>query len=430
MEKIKCYTRDGYVNYYGSDELVMIPSEYDVKKDKFRGVWFSTVENIDLKPFENAEDGKKFIDGVIETYKKFNLNAIVFQARPTNDAMYKSELNPWSAYLNKDRIDDKDPGFDVFGYLVEQANLNGIEVHAWLNPYRVTNRDLNKKNMSKMDYLNTLSERNFARLNPDLVLETSEHHLILDPASVKVQEFLVETVLEIANNYNITAVHIDDYFYPYDEIVDEDEDKKRMQICPYLDKATFRRYNVNEMIRKIHEGLKRANKKVEFGISPFAVYRTNSKWFEKAGDKGGWYKGSNNIYTEFQCYEGLYSDIYLWMKEGWIDYVCPQNYFPLDGYRELENGEIVETVKYADVIRWWSNICKETKTKLYIGMGPYLVKDEGKWSNVEELVNQLKLNNTYDNVSGFTMFTYRNFVSDRFETMKKVQNRLLELWNK
>ena len=430
MNKIKCFTREGYVNYYDSEELVMIPDEYDISKDKIRGVWFSTVENIDLVPFETKEEGMKFIDGVIETYKKYNLNCIVFQVRPTNDAMYRSSINPWSKYLNKDRMEDVDPGFDMFGYLVEKANENNMEVHAWINPYRVTNRDLSKANMTKMDYLNTLSERNFARINPNLVLETSEHHLILDPASVEVQNYLVDTVMEIANNYNITAVHIDDYFYPYDELVDERENEKRMKICPYLDLATFRRYNVNEMIRKIHEALKHANKKVEFGISPFAVYRTNKKYMERANVEGGWYRGSNNSHESFQCYDGLFSDVYLWMKEGWIDYVCPQDYFPIDGYKTLESGEQVDIVKYADVVRWWDAICKETKTKLYIGMPLYRVKDEGVWANEEELIDQLKINNTYDKVEGFMIFTYSNLVRSRSETLKKVQERLVKEWNK
>lgn len=429
MNKIKCYTRDGFVNYYKSDELVLVPDEYDISKDEFRGVWFSTVENIDFNPFESSEDGMAYIDSVVETLKKFNMNACVFQVRPTNDALYKSEINPWSAYLNKDRIEDVDPGFDVLAYLIEKCKENGIEVHAWMNPYRVTNRNLEKMGISKLEFLEKLSERNFARMNPDLVLETSEHHLILDPASVEVQDYLVKTVMELANNYDIKAVHIDDYFYPYDELNDKDEDSKRMKITPFLDLKTFRRFNVNEMIRKIHEALKYANKKVEFGISPFAVYRTNSKFYELEGKVGGWYRGSNNYAGSFECYEGLYSDIYLWMKEGWIDYVCPQDYFALDSYVEKE-GKIIETVKYADVLRWWNEISKETKTRLYIGMPIYRIREEGVWANDEELINQLKLNNTYDHVSGFVMFTYRNFREAKSELMERVHKKLLNVWNK
>ena len=282
--------------------------------------------------------------------------------------------------------------------------------------------------ISKDEYLDKLSDRNFAKLNRDLVIETSEHHLILDPASKVVQEYLVSTVLEIANNYDVKAFHIDDYFYPYDELNDPNEEDKRQSIAPYLPIADFRRFNVNEMIRKIHEALKTVDKKIEFGISPFGVYRTNSKYFE--GGLGGWERGSHNFSGALQAYEKLYSDIYLWMKEGWIDYVVPQDYFLLDYYKEKEDGTQVDIVKYADLVRWWNDISKETKTKLYIGMALYRVCDEGAWSNVEEIFNQLKLNQVYDCVSGFVMFTYHDFTRDDSKVKVEVQNKLKELWKK
>ena len=428
MNKIKSFTRDKFVTYYGTDNPVLINDEYNKKKNVFRGVWVSTVENIDINPFESVEDGKAQIDAIVDTCAKFNLNAIIFQVRPTNDALYESDINPWSSVLNKDRLEDANPGFDVLKYMIEKASEHNIEVHAWMNPYRVTNRDLSKMNMTKEDYLNKLSDKNFAKKNPDLVIETSEHHLILDPASKAVQDYLVATVLELANKYDLKAFHIDDYFYPYDEINDPNEEEKRQAIAPYLPMDDFRRFNVNEMIRKIHEALKTANKKVEFGISPFAIYRTNSKWFE--GGKGGWYRGSDNFSGALQCFERLYSDVYLWMKEGWIDYVVPQDYFLLDYYKEKEDGSQIDIVKYADVVKWWNEMAKETKTKLYIGMPLYRVSDEGAWANDEEIINQLKVNDIYDYVSGFVMFTYHDFTRSDSKTKVSTQNKLLALWNK
>ena len=427
MNKIKSFTRDQYVTYYGSDIPVLINDKYNKKKNTFRGVWVSTVENIDINPFESIEDGKAQIDAIVDTCAKFNLTAIIFQVRPTNDALYESDINPWSSVLSKNKKEDENPGFDVLKYMIEKASIHNIEVHAWMNPYRVTNKDLSKLGLDKDGYLNTLSDKNFAKKNPNLVINTKEHHLILDPASKEVQEYLVQTVLEIAAKYDIKAFHIDDYFYPYDEILDEDEEIKHMQLCPYLSLADFRRYNVNEMIRKIHEGLKTASRKIEFGISPFAIYRTNSKYFK---DGGGWYRGSNNMPGALQCYEKLYSDVYLWMKEGWIDYVVPQDYFNLDYYKEKEDGSVVEIVKYADVVRWWNEIAKETKTTLYIGMALYRVCDEGAWSNVDEIINQLKLNSTYDEVKGFVMFTYHDFTRQDSKVKVMVQEKLKALWNK
>ncbi len=433
LKPIKCFTREGNITFYGTDKEVLVPENLKVKKNDFRGVWFSTVENIDIPGFESKEEGMKYLDGVIDTCVEYNLNAVIFQIRPTNDALYESEINPWSSFLSKERKEDVNPGFDVLGYFIEKAKKHNIEVHAWMNPYRVTNRDLSKMGLTKLEYLNKLSERNYARLHPELVLETKEHHLILDPASKEVQQYLVDTVMEVANKYDVKAFHIDDYFYPYDPINDPDEEEKRMKITPYLDLAEFRRYNVNEMIRKIHEALKEVKdengnyKKVEFGISPFAVYRTNSKYFENG--EGGWYRGSNNAPFSFQCYESLYSDIYLWMKEGWIDYVTPQDYFALDNCKLTEDGKYVEIVKYADVVEWWNEISKETKTKLYIGMAIYRVTDEpGVWNNPEELIDQLKVNSMYDNVSGSIMFTFKNFKKTDAKVLSEVQEKLKKVW--
>ena len=428
MQKIKSFTRDKYITYYGSDENVLINDTYQLSKDKFRGVWVSTVENIDINPFVDKADGMAQIDDIVKTCHDYNLNAIVFQVRPTNDALYESNINPWASILNKDKIEDVNPGFDPLAYMIEKASKVGIEVHAWMNPYRVTNKDLSKLGLTKDEYLDKLSDKNFAKINRDLVIETSEHHLILDPASKVVQQYLVDTVLEIANKYDVKAFHIDDYFYPYDELNDPNEEEKRQIIAPYLPMADFRRFNVNEMIRKIHEALKTVNKKIEFGISPFGVYRTHSKYFKDG--IGGWERGSDNFSGALQAYEKLYSDIYLWMKEGWIDYVVPQDYFLLDYYKEKEDGTQIDIVKYADLVKWWNGVAKETKTKLYIGMALYRVCDEGAWSNVDEIFNQLKLNQVYDHVEGFVMFTYHDLTRDDSKVKVEVQNRLKELWKK
>lgn len=410
--KLKKYLLDGYVNYYGTDRIVEIPDDYKEYDKELRGVWFSTVENIDLPFFESPEDGEKFVEGVIEKCHEYHLNTIVLQIRPTNDALYKSEFNPWTAYFNRERKEDIDPGFDFLGCFIKKAKKYDIDIHAWMNPYRVTNRDLEKMGIDKLGYVNTLSDRNFAKQNPDLVLETKLHHLILDPASVEVQDYLVKTVLEIANKYDVKAFHIDDYFYPYDPIVDEKEEEKHQAIRPDLSLEDFRRYNVDQMIFKIHDALSKLDKKIEFGISPFGVYRTNSKWFE--GGVGGWEKGSNNMPGALQSYEApLYSDVYKWMKEGWIDYVVPQNYFAFENYKVKDDGTLFDIVKYADLVEWWSGIAKETGTKLYIGQAIYRYSEEGLWSNSLEIINQLKYNHTYDNVKGFVMFTYRNFVNEQ-----------------
>ncbi|HQQ38684.1 MAG TPA: family 10 glycosylhydrolase, partial [Bacilli bacterium] len=200
MKKIKRDLKEGYVTYFRSDEPVLIPEKIE-EKDALRGVWVSTVANIDLPKMKDVASYKKHLDDIIKTVKEYKMNAVIFQVRPTNDAFYVSELNPWSAYITGEQ--GKYPGFDVFGYFVEKANKAGIEVHAWLNPYRVSQVTLDKLEMTKEEFLASLPDKSFAKQNPDLVMETSRKALILDPASKEVQEFVSDTALEIAKKYDV-----------------------------------------------------------------------------------------------------------------------------------------------------------------------------------------------------------------------------------
>jgi len=427
---LKQFGREDDLTFYGSKRVVKVPVEYKQKRKETRGVWFSTVMNMDLKATANTKEGikeaKENIKGVIATCKKYHLNTIVLQVRPTNDALYTSKLNPASRFLNTDHKEGQDPGYDFLACYIEEAKKAGIDIHAWMNPYRVTNTDVSTIG-GKQAWLDSLDDMNFAKKNPDLVIETKLHHLILDPASEKVQDFIKDTVMEIANNYDVKAFHIDDYFYPYDPIMDEFEEEKHQKIAPEMSLDDFRRYNVNMMIKKIHDALATLDKKIEFGISPFAIYRTNSKWYKKAKKEGGWERGSNNMPGALQGYEApLYSDVYEWMKQGWIDYVTPQCYWGFENYKELEDGTRVDVAKYADIVEWWAKLAKETGTKLYIGMALYRANDEGIWSNDMMIADQLKFNQKYSNIAGFTMFTYNSFVTTKYACFDRMRENYLK----
>lgn len=429
MKKIAKFNKEGFVTYFESEENVLIPEQYQEREREMRAVWFSTVANIDIQKMTTVDAYKEYLLGVIKKVKEYNLNTVVFQARPTNDAFYQSSLNPWSSYITG--VEDKYPGFDVFGFFIEEAKKVGVEVHAWINPYRVSAKKLKDINMGKNAFLKTLSEKNFARKRPDLVLETSESKLILDPSSEEVMEFVSDSVLEIAENYDVKAVHIDDYFYPYEEIIDDKEQEKYSKWKKGdATLSDFRRDNVNRMIKLIHTKLSKLPKKVEFGISPFGVFRTHSKYF--ADGVGGWDKGSDNHEKCLQCYDRLYADVYLWMKEKWIDYVVPQVYFDLDNSRPKETGSLEEItlVKYADLVKWWSEICLETDTKLYIGQAIYRYSDKGNWSNPEELINQLTYNQNYYNVLGSVFFTYNSFVKEDVASLVEARKLLKKIWQK
>lgn len=426
MKPIKRFNKEGNITYFRSNREVLIPDNYIEKSEEVRGVWFSTVANIDLPKIESVEGYQRYLQSAIDKVKEYNLNTVIFQVRPCNDAFYQSELNPWSEFITGEQ--GKDPGFDVFGWFVETANQAGIEVHAWLNPYRVSNRKLTDLQMPKGEYLNALAPNNFARLHPELVIETVQAKLILDPASEKVREFVSNSALEIARKYNVKAIHMDDYFYPYEAIIDDREDEK-FRASGFNSLADYRRDNVNRLIKMISDKLKTLPKKVEFGISPFGIYRTNRKWFD-VKNESAWERGSDNHHTCFNCYSGLYADIYYWMKMKWIDYVVPQNYFEFDNWRTTEDGTTFEIVKYADLAKWWAEIATETDIKLYMGQGLYRYRDEGNWSNPDEIINQLKYNQNHSNIAGTIFFTYRNLVIEDVASLVEARKKIKQLWTK
>ena len=173
------------------------------------------------------------------------------------------------------------------------------------------------------------------------------------------------------------------------------------------------------MIKNIHDELKKSfsktGKKVLFGISPFAIYRTNTKVRED-----GWDKGSFNAAGALQCYSELYSDVYKWMKEGWIDYVVPQVYFP------FERADVT----YHDLTKWWSNLAKETNTILYIGQALYQMGSNEVWQNPKEMENQLKFNCQFDQISGTIFFTYKDLVPGQNPIKDEGLKTIKALWVK
>lgn len=414
--KLNKYRSDEYVHYWNSDEVVEIP-EYHFDKQSVRGVWVSTVANIDVPKGLPENEYKEYLTKMIENIASYNINTIIFQVRPNNDAFYPSKLNPWSRYITGE--EGKDPGFDVLKYVIEEAKRHDIKVHAWMNPYRVSQASLDQLNMTKEEYLATLAPNNFARLHPEHTILDGANKIILSPSHPEVIDFVTKTIMEVVDNYDVEGVHIDDYFYPYAKIPEEREQedylKYRLDEIQCLD--DFRRMNVNKMIKSIHDALKNSfsknNKKVLFGISPFAIYRTNSAILE-----GGWEKGSYNAAGALQCYSELYSDVYLWMKENWIDYVVPQVYFPFER----------KDVTYHDLTKWWSDICNETHTILYIGMGLYQMGSNEVWQNPNEIENQLRFNCNFNNVAGTIFFTYHDLVKGQNEIKDEALDTIKKLW--
>lgn len=410
------------IKYFGNNEEIDIP-EYVFKESDVRGVWVSNVANIDTPKGLEKEAYQEYLKNMIANIASYNMNTIIFQVRPASDAYYESKLNPWSRYITG--IEGKNPGFDVLAFVIEEAKKYDIKVHAWMNPYRVSVAALDVEHSTLEDaqqaYLESLDDLNFAKRHPEHTIVDGANKIILSPSHPEVIDFVTQSILEVVENYDVEGVHIDDYFYPYAKIPYEREEADFLKYRSSKDEnfEDWRRKNVDKMIKNIHDELKKlfskTGKKVWFGISPFAVYRTHISLKED-----GWEKGSFHSAGALQCYSELYSDVYKWMKEHWIDYVVPQIYF---SFERLD-------VSYHDLTKWWNDVAKETDTVLYIGQALYQMGSNEVWQNKEEMANQLKFNCQFDHISGTIFFTYKDLVKGQNEIKDAGLDTIKALWKK
>ncbi|MCD4827592.1 MAG: family 10 glycosylhydrolase [Acholeplasmataceae bacterium] len=371
------------INFYNTKKQVVIPKKYIDKP--FKAMWISNVLNIDMPTTEDIDAYKDKVIDIFETCKRFNLNAVFFQVRTTNDAFYQSKLNPYSRYLTGK--EGKEPPFDVLKWVIEQARQYQIEFHAWCNPYRVSM----VSKLSKSEYLDQCDDLNFAKQHRDLVVTDHRGQLILNPARNEVKSFILESMIELATNYDIDGIHFDDYFYPYGGLIESDNDIKEYEQRTDVSQSIedFRRAQVTEVIRDMHIELKKVNPNLRFGVSPFGI------WKNKTEDTFG----SNTDPKCSQSFSNEYADSYTWVKEGYIDYIVPQIYW--------EFGHAI--APFADIVNFWVDAVKKTDVDLYIGHALYRLGNEGEFENPEEIVNQLKYVSKFKEVKGHVFFTCHTF---------------------
>ncbi|MFC3417268.1 glycoside hydrolase family 10 protein [Algoriphagus hitonicola] len=329
-----------------SFELPEMPRE-------FRGVWIATVVNIDWPEAgtDSWEKQKRDFVTLLDHYKKMNFNAVIVQVRTAGDAFYPSRHAPWSRYLTGKEGTAPNTIENPLTWMINQAHERGLEFHAWLNPYRATFDDKTS----------LLSQDHDFNLHRDWMLKYGPKYYY-NPGLPEVREKFIAVIDELVNNYDLDAVHFDDYFYPY---------KIGNQIFP--DQKTFNQYkkpgqtiddwrreNVNLLIQAVHQTIKKSKPWVQFGISPFGVWRNQDKDPKGSPTRAG----QTN-------YDDLYADPLTWMKNGWIDYLIPQLYWSMD----------YELASYRKLNDWWS--INNFGTHIYIGNGPYKIRDNADkaWDN-------------------------------------------------
>ncbi|EOZ97057.1 putative glycoside hydrolase [Indibacter alkaliphilus LW1] len=347
---------------------------------EFRAVWIATVANIDWPsaghiPFERQ---KREFTELLDYYQKLNFNAVIVQIRTSGDAFYPSKFAPWSRYLTGKEGQKPNTTEDPLSWMILEAHRRGLEFHAWLNPYRAT-MNLDTKILSP--------EHDFFKHKDWMIKYDTKYYY--NPGLPEVRRHLVNIIQEVVKNYNIDAIHFDDYFYPYKvgklDFADAASFKKYGKSGQKID--DWRRENVSLLVKEVNETIKAEKPWVQFGISPFGVWRNKDK------DPNG-----SNTRAGQTNFDDLYADVITWMKNGWIDYLIPQLYWSMD----------YNLASHRELVNWWSR--NSYNTKIYIGNGPYKIRDNADkaWENPMEIPNQVALSKITPNISGNAYFSAKS----------------------
>jgi len=281
---------------------------------ELRGVWVATVANIDWpsRPGLPADSQRAELTALLDRAAALRLNAVVFQVRPAADALYPSELEPWSEFLTGEQGKAPEPLWDPLAFAVDGAHRRGMELHAWFNPYRARHPAAK----------GTEAPTHISRTHPGLV-KSYGRYLWMDPGEPEVQERSLRVMLDVVRRYDVDGIHIDDYFYPYPErdsagrtvdFPDEPSWQRYRASGGRLARDDWRRRNVDDFIQRLHREIHREKPWVKFGISPFGIWRPGHP---------------PQIQTGFDQYAMLYADARRWLREGWMDYFTPQLYWPV-----------------------------------------------------------------------------------------------------
>ncbi|SCI12067.1 glycoside hydrolase family 10 protein [Romboutsia sp. 1001713B170207_170306_H8] len=346
------------------------------KNIELRGVWIATVYNIDWpKTLNNKEKQKQEFINILNIINDLNFNSVFVQIRPSSDAFYKSCINPWSKYITGEQ--GCNPGYDPLEFMIEESHKRNIEFHAWLNPYRVTTKGIN---------LNELSDNNMAKLHPDWLLSYNDA-LFYNPANINVIKYIGDTVFEIISNYDVDGIHFDDYFYPYNYPLPYKEDKNGII-------GNSRRNFITQMIKMVNNIVKKTNPRIQFGVSPFDI------WKNKASDT----KGSNTNGSE--SYYSVFADSVKWIEEEIIDYIAPQIYWTIDN----------KNAPYEELVKWWLNITKGTNVKLYIG------ENISNTDISKEISKQIDINRSYEEVNGNILFSMSSIENNECNIIEQIRS--------
>ena len=387
---------------------------YEEKVQEYRAVWVSHFVG-DIASYKNETQYKAEVDKLIAQLVEWNMNAMVFHVRTHNNALYNSKLNPLARWWDGVDFDT----FDPLHYIIEQCHANGIEFHAWMNPYRITTTGTYPMNSNET----TFPEGNPANDPSNFI--TVGNNIILDPGIPENRDFIVDTCMELVENYDVDAIHFDDYFY----ISGADDTATRNKYnTDGLSLGDFRRKQVDLFIEQLHNAISKYNsennKAIEIGISPSGVYRNegySSSTIPQYDANGSltYPLGSNTAgFAHYDNY--LYSDTKYWIDQEWIDYITPQTYHATDN----------PSSPFGNLVEWWNWVVKNKKVNLSFGIGIYMtLGNDGGWDTADEFEKQMLLENQAEYSKGLCLYKYASLFSTSANMVSHV-NAMKRNWTK
>ncbi|MFE2135469.1 glycoside hydrolase family 10 protein [Streptomyces sp. NPDC059466] len=360
---------------------------------ELRGMWLTTVLNRDWPSRAGLTPDRQRAELIahLDTAVRRRLNAVIFQVRPAADALWPSAYEPWSQYLTG--VQGRDPGWDPLGTAVTEAHARGLELHAWFNPYRIASHTDPGR----------LAANHPARTHPDWVVRYGGK-MYYNPGLPAVRTFVQDAMLDAVRKYPVDAVHWDDYFYPYPVAGQTFDDSAAYAAHGggFRDRAAWRRDNIDRLVREMGARVRQIRPGTRFGISPFGVWRNAARDPQGSDTRAG-----------VQTYDDLYADTRKWVRQQWIDYICPQVYWNL-GFAAAD---------YAKLVPWWAAVTRGTGVRLYVGEALYKAGDPAQpaaWRDPAELSRHLTFARKYPGVRGHVYFSARGVGSDPLGAMTRV----------
>jgi len=334
----------------------LIPGEIPAPAREFRAAWVATVANIDWpsEPGLPSAEQKREITAILNRAQKLNLNAVILQVRPQCDALYPSEIEPWSYFLTGRQGKAPEPYYDPLAFWIEEAHDRGIELHAWFNPYRAHHPKGGE-----------ITEHSVVKTRPGIVRPLKGGYYWLDPGKKETRDYSIAVIMDVVRRYDIDGVHLDDYFYPYpsynggEDFPDDESWAEYRRRGGRLTRGEWRRENVNRFVRRLYRAVKREKPHVKFGMSPFGIWRPRNPESILGLDQ----------------YDVLYADARLWLNKGWVDYWTPQLYWPINRIPQ----------SYPVLLGWWVRENRRNRN-LWPGLYTSRITDE---RGVVENINQI-----------------------------------------